>query len=305
MANVVAKYAAKKMLSKQLNDYKSKDPAGPYVSPLTSFSPSTAPRPPTNCATQDPYYEYRTDRNGRKKKMKKQIPAYIPEHDANVLARVRKTAYRLDCSLFSFMGIRFGVSSVNGLIPAIGDGVDGALAMNTIRKCNKIEGGLPHSVLVQMLFWVFIDFVVGLVPFVGDLLDASIKANSKNCRLLEQHLDRKYKPNEAIAAEKQEKDRAKRESRPYAPPAPATVYEDLSEDDDALPAYQDQRPHGGPGSSVGPPTQPARPAATTPRDERRGGARPERSGSKGWFGGRGGSKSQRPVDVEMAQGVRY
>ena len=34
---------------------------------------------------------------GKFKKVKKQVPAYIPEHDANILARSRKTAYRLDC----------------------------------------------------------------------------------------------------------------------------------------------------------------------------------------------------------------
>jgi hypothetical protein len=226
--------------------------------------------------------------------MKKLIPAYIPEHDAEILARVRKTAYRLDCSLFTLLGVRFGVSSVIGLIPVIGDGADGLLAVNTVRKCNKVEGGLPQSVLIQMLLWVFIDFVAGLIPFAGDLLDASIKANSKNCRLLEQHLDKKYKPREVVAEEKREKEAAKRASRPYAPPAPATVYEDMS-DDDGLPQYEDARPA---------PAGPSRPMATQQRDERRGGPKPERSGSKGWFGGGGGSKKQHPNDVEMAQQAR-
>jgi hypothetical protein len=247
---------------------------------------------------QDPYYEYRIDpRNGKKKKMKKQIPAYIPEHDANVLANVRKLAYRLDCSLFSFMGIRFGVSSVIGLVPAFGDGIDGLMALNTVRKCNKIDGGLPQSVLIHMLFWVFIDFIAGLVPFLGDLLDASIKANSKNCRILEQHLDKKYKPKAAIAREKEEKEAARRASRPYIPPAPATVYEEMS-DDDGLPQYEERR--SGAGANAGP----ARPAATRPRDERRGGAKPERGGSRGWFDGGSRSKKQRPNDVEMAQQAR-
>ena len=47
-------------------------------------------------------------RPGKYKKKKKQIPAYIPEHDAMVLASVRKSAYRLDMCLFSLFGIRFG-----------------------------------------------------------------------------------------------------------------------------------------------------------------------------------------------------
>ena len=55
------------------------------------------------------------------KKVKKQIPAYIPSHDADILAKARKRAYKLDFCLFNFLGFRFGWSSVIGLIPAIGD----------------------------------------------------------------------------------------------------------------------------------------------------------------------------------------
>lgn len=50
--------------------------------------------------------------------MKRQIPDYIPEHDAIILAKMRQRAYMLDMSLFNFMGVRFGWSSVIGLIPA-------------------------------------------------------------------------------------------------------------------------------------------------------------------------------------------
>jgi len=267
MTQAVAKYAAKKMLSKQMKEYKNKEPAGPY----------------------DPYYEYRPDpRNPNKtKKMKKQIPAYIPSHDADVLANVRKAAYRLDCSLFTFMGVRFGVSSVIGLIPELGDVIDGGLAMNVVRKCNKIEGGLPKAVLMNMLLWVLIDFFIGLVPFVGDLLDASVKANTKNCRLLEQHLDKKYKPKTAIDEEKRRRDDARKSRIPYDEPAPATVYEDLSDDDNTLPQYS-ERPAdrhtttaaGGAGMST-----PARPAATVAPEDRRDRTRTqEPKPSRSFFG---------------------
>lgn len=51
------------------------------------------------------------------KKVKKQIPEYIPDHDAQVLAHAKKVAYRLDMALFTLCGIRFGWSSVIGIIP--------------------------------------------------------------------------------------------------------------------------------------------------------------------------------------------
>ena len=230
--------------------------------------------------------------------MKKQIPAYIPAHDADVLAAVRSRAYHLDMSLFNFLGVRFGWSSVVGLVPELGDVIDASMAMMVVRKCNKVEGGLPKAVLMQMLVWVFIDFVIGLVPIVGDMLDAAIKANTKNCRILEEHLDRKYKPKAVTDRERQTKEEAKRNNRPYEPPAPATVYEDFS--DENLPQYSTSPPSrhntAGAPAAVGP----ARPEPARVPEERRGGAKEEGRGSKGWFsGGRAGSR--RHPDVEMGE----
>jgi len=169
------------------------------------------------------------------KKVKKQIAAYIPEHDANVLARARKTAYRLDFALFSFAGIRFGWSSVIGLVPVIGDGADAALALKLIWGMNKIEGGLPQSVKFMMLINLIIDFAVGLIPFVGDLADAAIKCNGKNVRLLEKHLDKVHKPKSIIEAEKHMDERKR--------PRPASVYVDFSDDEDERRGNFDDR-HG-------------------------------------------------------------
>jgi hypothetical protein len=160
----------------------------------------------------------------KQKKVKKQIAAYIPEHDANILARARKSAYRLDFGLFSFAGIRFGWSSVIGLIPVIGDGADCALSLNLVLRMYKIEGKLPLSVMIMMLFNILIDFLVGLIPFVGDLADAAIKCNGKNVRLLEEHLDKKYKPQTLIEAEKKMKAGRR--------PRPASVYVDFSDEED-------------------------------------------------------------------------
>lgn len=184
---------------------------------------------------QDPYYEMipHPTKPNKTKKVKKQIAAYIPEHDANVLARARKTAYRLDFALFSFGGIRFGWSSVIGLVPVVGDGADFAMAANLVRKMNKVEGGLPQKILMMMAFNMLLDFLVGLIPFVGDLADAAIKCNGKNVRLLEQHLDKKHKPKALVDAEAK-MDKARR-------PRPASVYVDFSdEEDERRGAYDDR-----------------------------------------------------------------
>lgn len=60
-----------------------------------------------------------------------------------------------------------------------------------VATCLKVEGGLPGSLKLQMLFNVAFDFVIGLVPFIGDLADALYKANTRNAVLLEKHLREK------------------------------------------------------------------------------------------------------------------
>jgi hypothetical protein len=204
MAQAVAKYAAKKMMAGEMAKYKNKSVDSPY----------------------DPYYEMieHPRKPGKFKKVKKQIPAYIPEHDADILARARKSAYRLDFCLFNLLGFRFGWSSVIGLVPAVGDAADMALAANLIRRMQKCKGGLPSGILIRMFINLLIDFLVGLVPIVGDLADAAVKCNSKNVRLFEKHLDETYKPKELL-------ERDHRSGRSLKDQRPATVYEDFSDED--------------------------------------------------------------------------
>ncbi|OAF98765.1 uncharacterized protein CC84DRAFT_1169914 [Paraphaeosphaeria sporulosa] len=201
MTQVIAKYAARKMLNSSMEKYKDKAPADEY----------------------DPFYEYidHPRKPGKKKKVKKQIPAWIPEHDANILAKARKSAYRLDCCLFNFLGVRFGWSSVIGFVPVAGDAADFALAGNLVKNMSKVDGGLPRGTFLMMLLNILMDFFVGLIPFVGDLIDAAFRANSKNVRLLEEHLDKKYKPQELVDDDRRQKRH----------PRPATVYEDFSDDE--------------------------------------------------------------------------
>ena len=193
MAQVVGKYAANKLLKKHMKQYEHKSVEGGNVSPCSIQY--CCHRSIAN-ALQDPYFAMVEDprRPGKLKKVKKQIPAYIPEHDAEILAAVRRRAYRLDCSLFSLFGIRFGWEAVIGLIPAAGDAIGVALALLVMKKAMKVEGGLDNGIKARMLINIAVDFLVGLVPFIGDLADAAFKCNTKNLRLLEEYLDKKHKP---------------------------------------------------------------------------------------------------------------
>ncbi|CAK1362200.1 hypothetical protein CB0940_02518 [Cercospora beticola] len=272
MAAVVGKYAANKFLKKHMSKYEDKKVEG----------------------GNDPYFAMVEDprRPGKLKKVKKQIPNYIPEHDAMVLASVRKRAYHLDCGLFTLFGIRFGWESVIGLIPAAGDAIGSALALMVVRKCNKVEGGLGNALLIRMLINIAVDFLVGLVPFIGDLADAAFKANTKNLRLLEEHLDTKYKPDALrkddrdLAGVDREKRRSNRKSGIYAPndPPPATAF-DYSDSEEDTRRHDDN-------------VQQPRP--TRAPEDRRGGDRGDPRG--GFFSG---SKSKRGNrDTELRSDAR-
>ncbi|KAL1898329.1 hypothetical protein Cpir12675_001954 [Ceratocystis pirilliformis] len=144
--------------------------------------------------TEDPYFESvpatRLDGkpNGKNVRRKKANPPGLSEHDAKILTKVKRRAYRLDMCLCNCCGIRFGWGSVIGLVPAIGDVIDTLLALMVLRTCSQIEGGLPTSLSVYMLANIIVDFCVGLIPFLGDLVDAVFRANTRNAALLEAHL---------------------------------------------------------------------------------------------------------------------
>jgi hypothetical protein len=150
-----------------------------------------------NFGKEDPYFETvpATRLDGRPsskgKKRRKALPPGISEHDAKILTKVKRRAYRLDMSLFNCCGIRFGWSSVIGIIPAIGDVIDAFMAMMVLRTCQQVEGGLPASVKSKMMFNIVLDFGIGLVPFLGDIADALFRANTRNAVELEKFLREK------------------------------------------------------------------------------------------------------------------
>jgi len=52
-----------------------------------------------------------------KKKLRKALPPGLTEAEQEILVKVKRRAYMLDMSLFSLCGLRFGWSSVIGLVP--------------------------------------------------------------------------------------------------------------------------------------------------------------------------------------------
>lgn len=73
----------------------------------------------------------------------------------------------------------------------MGDFVSLLKAITLINAARKVEGGLPSSILISMLIWAAIDFAIKLVPFVGEIVTAIIKPNTRNLARVEAYLAKK------------------------------------------------------------------------------------------------------------------
>ena len=105
---------------------------------------------------------------------------------ARRLARIRRLAWLLDAAVrLPGTRFRFGLNSVIGLAPAAGDAAMTAVSLYIVYEAYQI--GLPPAQLAKMLGNVAIEAVAGSVPVLGDLFDATFKANLRNIALIDAH----------------------------------------------------------------------------------------------------------------------
>lgn len=152
---------------------------------------------------EDPYYEFLTLPNGSTKKVKRSIPAGILENDTNVLNVFRKRAYRYDM-WFVLFGIKFGWTNIVGLIPIVGPIISTVWSAQLLWLCyTGLDDRFPLDLLLLFVLNIAIDFVLGLIPIVGDLVEVGYKCNSRNFLLLEKHLTRVGEKNLGLIAEEE------------------------------------------------------------------------------------------------------
>ncbi|KAI0784514.1 hypothetical protein C8Q75DRAFT_779193 [Abortiporus biennis] len=137
-------------------------------------------------APADPLYETYTDKKGRTKRRKRELPPGLSARDAKLLKSVNKRAHYLDKG-FSICGFRFGWTFIIGIIPGAGDAANAGLNyFLVVRKAKKAE--IPGWLLRRMLLNNAVSVGAGLVPIIGDVFVAAFKANSRNAALLEEFL---------------------------------------------------------------------------------------------------------------------
>jgi hypothetical protein len=102
-------------------------------------------------------------------------------------ANLRQLARLLDTAVtVPGTNIRFGLDSLIGLVPGVGDLAGAAMSGYIVLASARL--GAPTPVLVRMVTNVAIDAVVGSVPLLGDLFDVGWRANVRNTELLDRHL---------------------------------------------------------------------------------------------------------------------
>ena len=79
-------------------------------------------------------------------------------------------------------GWRFGLDALVGLVPGVGDLATTAVSLYIL--ASGVRYRVPKVTLLRMGANVAVDYVLGSVPFVGDLFDAFWKSNQMNVELL-------------------------------------------------------------------------------------------------------------------------
>lgn len=76
-----------------------------------------------------------------------------------------------------------GLDFIIGLIPGVGDATMALVALRIVYLGRKM--GLPKPLLKTMLRNALMDFGLGFVPVIGDIVDLFYKANRANVRIME------------------------------------------------------------------------------------------------------------------------
>jgi hypothetical protein len=107
---------------------------------------------------------------------KQQTPVEIEEGLDNL-------AHYLD-GLFRIPGTgwRFGLDSLIGLVPNVGDTLTSFASFYILLA--GVRYGVPKITLLRMAFNIGLDYIVGTIPLIGDAFDFVWKANKQNMDLI-------------------------------------------------------------------------------------------------------------------------
>jgi hypothetical protein len=99
---------------------------------------------------------------------------------------------RLLEGLFTIPGTnrKVGLDVILDVIPVGGDVVAAAMGAWMVWEARNL--GMSKTQITRMFGNVGVDFLLGLVPFVGAVPDFFFRSNTRNLRIIKKHLDRHY-----------------------------------------------------------------------------------------------------------------
>src|SRR5690606_2958988 len=77
---------------------------------------------------------------------------------------------------------RFGLDGLIGLVPNVGDTITSFASFYILLA--GVRYGVPKITLLRMALNIAIDYIVGAIPFLGDLFDFFWKSNKRNMDLI-------------------------------------------------------------------------------------------------------------------------
>lgn len=104
------------------------------------------------------------------------------------LARLDRFSYWTDSNFrIPFTPYRFGLSPLLGLLPGAGDFAGLLLSLYVLYEARRVgaTGKIQRRIIRNMM----IEFIVGIIPLLGDVFDAVFKANTRNTALLRRYLE--------------------------------------------------------------------------------------------------------------------
>ncbi|MDX6385837.1 MAG: hypothetical protein QOK48_3410 [Blastocatellia bacterium] len=99
------------------------------------------------------------------------------ERELEVLSQIMDNQFRIPV-----LGWRFGMNAIIDLVPQVGDVATTLVALYVL--ISAVRYRVPKVTLLRMGLNIAIYFLVGLLPFIGDLFGAWWKPNIRNINLL-------------------------------------------------------------------------------------------------------------------------
>jgi hypothetical protein len=81
---------------------------------------------------------------------------------------------------------RFGLDPIIGLFPGLGD--TASAIVSALALIQAARRGVPKVLLARMSLNILINELVGIIPGIGDAFSFWFKSNTRNYRLLQEHI---------------------------------------------------------------------------------------------------------------------